>query len=279
LYAGTDDGGVFASDDGGASWNTLNAGLTSLAIRALLVDPLTPSQLYSGTDGGGVFGLLRSIPTGPTPTPTATVTPGGPTPTPTAGPSSAPPCLTGTGINNTRITLRHLGALPGEQTLWFSGKLAFLPDQPAIFSPDTKGAQILIEDLSSGAQAVFDLTVGTASIPPGGLGTGCDERDGWRTTRAGTVQTYRNRSRYLDELCLTPARGLRSVRFVDKRAKNAGIDFQVVVKGASLPNVSGPLRGTIVLGGATADITAGACGVRALSDLSCTRSGSTLKCR
>jgi len=39
------------------------------------------------------------------------------------------------------------------------------------------------------------------------------------------------------------------------------------------------LRGTIVLGGATADITSGACGVRAFSDLSCTRTGSTLKCR
>jgi len=93
------------------------------------------------------------------------------------------------------------------------------------------------------------------------------------------VQSYSNRSRFLDRTCLTSARGLRSVRFVDKRAKNAGIDFQVVVKGASLPDVDGPLRGTIVLGGVTADITSGACGVRAFSDLSCTRTGSTLKCR
>jgi photosystem II stability/assembly factor-like uncharacterized protein len=68
LYAGTAvgpypygavAGGVFTSTNAGASWSALNAGLTSLSVGALVIDPLSPSTLYAGT-GHGVFVLRQT---------------------------------------------------------------------------------------------------------------------------------------------------------------------------------------------------------------------------
>jgi hypothetical protein len=56
LYAGTRDGGVFRSGDGGSSWTPVNAGLTNPTVFSLAFDPASPSILYAGTYGGGVFG-------------------------------------------------------------------------------------------------------------------------------------------------------------------------------------------------------------------------------
>jgi hypothetical protein len=55
LYAGTSNGGVFKSTDGGASWTAMNTGLTNLNVNALAIDPVPPSTLYAGTSNGGVF--------------------------------------------------------------------------------------------------------------------------------------------------------------------------------------------------------------------------------
>ena len=52
LYAGVWGGGVFQSTDGGASWSAINTGLTNLDVRALAIDPRTPSTLYAGTRRG-----------------------------------------------------------------------------------------------------------------------------------------------------------------------------------------------------------------------------------
>lgn len=61
LYAGTGDSGVFKSTDSGTTWNSINTGLTSLDINALLVDPnTTPGTLYAATNSGGVFRSLDS---------------------------------------------------------------------------------------------------------------------------------------------------------------------------------------------------------------------------
>jgi hypothetical protein len=54
LYAGTHNGGIFKSTDGGASWSVVNTGLTNSLVFALALDPTTPTTLYTGT-GGGVF--------------------------------------------------------------------------------------------------------------------------------------------------------------------------------------------------------------------------------
>src|SRR5206468_2868837 len=62
LYAGTSSQGLFKSTDGGVSWAAANTGMPqregSSSYREVLsvaIDPQTPSTLYAGTSGGGVF--------------------------------------------------------------------------------------------------------------------------------------------------------------------------------------------------------------------------------
>ncbi len=52
VYAATQGGGVFKSTGGGA-WATVNFGLSSLDVRALVVD--AAGNVYAATNGGGVF--------------------------------------------------------------------------------------------------------------------------------------------------------------------------------------------------------------------------------
>jgi photosystem II stability/assembly factor-like uncharacterized protein len=55
LYAGaTDGGGVRKSLDGGRTWKPSNAGLASLHVTAIAVDPVNPDTLYAAT-ARGVF--------------------------------------------------------------------------------------------------------------------------------------------------------------------------------------------------------------------------------
>src|SRR5262245_3670787 len=51
-HAATLAGTVFKSTDGGASWVPANSGLPDHFIRALAIDPRTPSTIYAGTSGG-----------------------------------------------------------------------------------------------------------------------------------------------------------------------------------------------------------------------------------
>ena len=52
FYAGTYGGGVFKSINEGGTWNAVNSGLASTNVRALAIDPVTPTSLYAGTFGG-----------------------------------------------------------------------------------------------------------------------------------------------------------------------------------------------------------------------------------
>jgi hypothetical protein len=52
LFAGTAGGGVFLSTNSGASWTTVNAGLTNTDVLSLAV---SGTNLFAGTAGGGVF--------------------------------------------------------------------------------------------------------------------------------------------------------------------------------------------------------------------------------
>jgi photosystem II stability/assembly factor-like uncharacterized protein len=59
LYAGTEGGGVYRTDDGGALWNAVNDDdLVSENVLALAIDPATPATLYAGTNDAGVFKTL-----------------------------------------------------------------------------------------------------------------------------------------------------------------------------------------------------------------------------
>jgi photosystem II stability/assembly factor-like uncharacterized protein len=50
-----DGSGVFRSTDGGAHWHALNTGLTEIGAFCLVIDPLDPDTLYTGTSGLGVM--------------------------------------------------------------------------------------------------------------------------------------------------------------------------------------------------------------------------------
>jgi hypothetical protein len=53
----------------------------------------------------------------------------------------------------------------------------------------------------------------------------------------------------------------------------------VKAKRASIPSVTGPLRGTFVLGATATESLAGDCGVVTFTPGSCKRRGTTLTCR
>lgn len=52
LYAGIEIGGVYRSDDGGATWRSRHAGLPGLAIHRLAPHPLEPETLFAATETG-----------------------------------------------------------------------------------------------------------------------------------------------------------------------------------------------------------------------------------
>ncbi|MBZ5588893.1 MAG: hypothetical protein LAO05_10050 [Acidobacteriia bacterium] len=54
LFAGTNGGGVFRSNDKGASWQQIKNELTNLTVRTLVMDG-NIGTLFAGTLGGGVF--------------------------------------------------------------------------------------------------------------------------------------------------------------------------------------------------------------------------------
>ena len=74
VYAGTADGGVWRSTDGGANWSTTTDGQVTLAIGAIAVDWTTsPETVYAGTGEANLCqdcmpsqGVLKSIDGGST---------------------------------------------------------------------------------------------------------------------------------------------------------------------------------------------------------------------
>jgi len=55
LFAGT-TGGLFVSNDSGATWRLSGAGMTHFDIAALAFDPQAPSRMLAGSINGGAFG-------------------------------------------------------------------------------------------------------------------------------------------------------------------------------------------------------------------------------
>lgn len=54
IFAAGVSGGIWKSDDNGATWRPTGDGLTNIAINALLIDPTRPDTMYAGT-GEGYF--------------------------------------------------------------------------------------------------------------------------------------------------------------------------------------------------------------------------------
>ena len=64
LYAGTGQGGVFKSTNGGRTWNSINTGLPKYInpglpnyyeVSSLAIDPTTSQTIYASTGGAGIF--------------------------------------------------------------------------------------------------------------------------------------------------------------------------------------------------------------------------------
>ena len=54
---GSSNSGIFRSTDGGASWNAVNSGLTTLLVNTVAIDPRNNGTAYATTSGGGVFAI------------------------------------------------------------------------------------------------------------------------------------------------------------------------------------------------------------------------------
>ncbi len=54
IYLGGREG-IHRSEDGGATWGTLNTGLATLNIRSLVQSPTDPAVFYAGTNGSGLY--------------------------------------------------------------------------------------------------------------------------------------------------------------------------------------------------------------------------------
>lgn len=52
LYAGCDVGGLYVSDDGGASWRISNSGLMDFYVQSIAIAPDDPGTIILGTEGG-----------------------------------------------------------------------------------------------------------------------------------------------------------------------------------------------------------------------------------
>ena len=60
LYAGTTNG-LFKSTDGGTTWTTNSSGLAPSYVKTLLLDPATPSTLYTGIRSVNTFGGSNDV--------------------------------------------------------------------------------------------------------------------------------------------------------------------------------------------------------------------------
>ena len=55
VYAGTFQGGIFKSTNGGDTWHAVNKNLRLLDIHAVLVDPKDERTVYAGTLNDGIW--------------------------------------------------------------------------------------------------------------------------------------------------------------------------------------------------------------------------------
>ncbi len=62
VHAGTQEGKIYRSENGGLSWSEVSAGLPVTKIRFLAVDPMDPSKVYAGTYSNGIY---RNVGGGP----------------------------------------------------------------------------------------------------------------------------------------------------------------------------------------------------------------------
>jgi hypothetical protein len=179
-----------------------------------------------------------------------------------------PVCAEGADIRRAIVKLQHRKSALGDERALLRGTLDLPAGTPPTFDPTAQGMRLRLEDLGSGARLI-DVVV-----PPGGRGSGCAAKDGWKNT------AYRNVSGALDAPACTAgsAQGLRALRLKDRRAKGKGIVFVATVADASLAPPVGPLALSLAVGERSALGVAEACGRVAFAASACQAGGKTYVC-
>jgi hypothetical protein len=182
-------------------------------------------------------------------------------------------CSSGVAMEKTKITfvkagLAGLGKVVAKGDLVFPGALPMPP-----LATTTKGMRIQVLDVGAGNAVVIDQV-----IPGGLIGSHCGPNDGWKANVHG-AQAYGNRTRAIPPSCVPGSDlGINKAKAQDKTAKLKGVSFQAQSKGATYPTFVGPLRMTIVLGGA-AEAAGGQCAHRSFLPGECGPSGKNYKCK
>ena len=98
--------------------------------------------------------------------------------------------------------------------------------------------QVLLEDYDSDYAPVAEWSARTIAVPPGGIGTGCFEKDGWVASNTGSTYRYRNLSLAMPPACAGgSARGLTEVRLHRTPKDPRIVDVKVRVANTTLLHV------------------------------------------
>lgn len=132
------------------------------------------------------------------------------------------------------VNLVGLGAPSGNQRLKITARVVFPEPLP---QRNSDGLQLLVDSFVPEYATVAEWSARSIAIPSGGLGSGCDPRDGWTTSKNGASRRYRNHSNALPPACAVgSANGLKEVRLLRKSADWRVVDVKVRAKDMHLDN-------------------------------------------
>ncbi len=264
--------GPFTLSITGTGCNLVSDGTTTTSSTTTTTSTSTTTTEPPTTTSSTTTTSTTSTSVAPPASTSTTIAPGGSTTTTSLPPVGPSGCTAGVPMSKASLRITKLDDPSGDEGLKLSGVLVFPPGAPDPFDPSAHGAQILVEDLGAGSM-LFDLA--STPIPPGARGDGCGPKDGWKGTG------YQNASGALDPPACPPgsARGLRSLKLSDKRAKGKGIAFVAKAKDATIPLPQGPVRMTIVTSADASAMAAGHCATHTFGTDACTVGKKGVTCK
>jgi len=120
----------------------------------------------------------------------------------------------------------------GNEHLKITGRVML----PSPLPPDTiTGLQLLVDGFVPEYASLVEWSARTLAIPAGGVGTGCDPRDGWTSSKNGASRRYRNFSDALPPGCLAgSANGLKEIRLLRKSPDWRVVDIKLRAKNTTI---------------------------------------------
>jgi hypothetical protein len=187
-------------------------------------------------------------------------------------------CTGGVGMTKPQLKLNRLLAPTADDQLQMQGDLDFpgatLPTPP--LDVVNQGMRIQIVDLGAAGNVILDHVIPAGTVP-----NGCGPKDGWKTNTALTSQKFLTKGNTIPPGCLAgSALGIAQASVQDKTAKLKGGKFKVKGKDGTYAPAVGPLRMTVVLGGA-AEGAAGQCASHTFPAPNCITGagGKQIKCK